>query len=175
MGKYGKMILGLSIVGLIGAFAYNVMKQVQKLTEFCYDFGGYKINSISFKEIAMDVILRVKNKSDVSVTVTGYSLRVYVNGNFVSKIESNKQQVIPAQKKEPFSLSFAFDPKVALKNVFTMQNILAGAVDKSKVIIRIDGRFSANVGGVKASNIPVEIESSLAEMLAPSPETAPCE
>ena len=174
MNKVGKWVLGLSIIGVVVGFAYKVMTEAKKLADFCYDFGGYKLTGLSLKEITMDIIVRIKNKSNVNVVLTGYNFKVFVNGVFVSRIINNTSQPISAGSKEPVAFTVMFDPKEALKGVLTLDNILTASVDKNKIIIKISGYFGVNIGGVRLDNFPLEMQSSLAEILSPSPNTKPC-
>ena len=123
----------------------------------------------------MDIILNIKNNSSVNMAVTGYDLRMYVNDKYITTIKSNKAQVFAAGKKEPLNLRLLFNPKEVIKNVINWNNILAAGIDKTKLIIKVDGYFSVNAGGVQVDNYPIAITSTLAEILTPSPETTKCE
>lgn len=175
MNKVGKWILGLSIVGVVVGFAYKVMTEAKKLADFCYDFGGYKLTGLSLNEITMDIIVRIKNKSNVNVVLSGYNFKVFVNGTFISRVMGNKPQPIFAGKKEPIVLGIVFDPREVLKGLFTVNNLVTAGLDQSKIIVKVSGYFSVNVGGVKVDNFPKEMESSLADMLKPDPNKQPCE
>lgn len=175
MSRFGKIFLGLAIIGVVGGFAYRVLSEAKKLLQYCYDFGGASIRKISLDNIDLDIILNIKNNSKIDMAVTGYDLQLYVNDKYVSTIKSYKNQIFSAGKKEPLRLRLLFNPKEVLKNVINFNNILSFAIDKSKIIIKVSGYFSVNAGGVQVDNYPISISSTLAEILAPSPETTKCE
>ncbi len=163
--KYKGLIIVLSILGLASAGAIYLWNQTKKLADFCFDFSGYKITNVTLLNMAVDVYLSIKNKSNLDVIIKGYDLDVYVNGNFISKVTNTNEQQLPANTKQNFTVSVNFNPTTLLKGSLTKDNILNALIDRSKVVFEFKGVLSASFAGVNVSSFPIAIKSSLADMI----------
>ena len=76
----------------LGGVAYGVytfyLKQLEILALFSYKLTDIKILNINLTNIELELLIEVINDSDISIDVSGYDLKAYLNGVFVGTIKN---------------------------------------------------------------------------------------
>lgn len=165
------VIIVLIIVILFLGVGYLAKKQLNKAKKFCYNYNiqKSKVNTMSASELSLDFAIDFKNTSDIAVNIDGYKIDVLLNGKKISEVVSTTKTTIEATKFTTIIVPIRVLVKDLLsKNIIdgdVVRNIL---IDKSKVIIGIQGTISAGALGVSVKDLPIELSYSLKDMLEPS-------
>ena len=158
----------------IGFGLYRFYKnQLDLAMSYCYKISGAKFNTITKKQVNLDVTVKLLNNSSFEADITGYNLDVVLNGKLVATIASNKTLTIKANGVSELGLNVDFDPSKVF-NPSDLLNLIAWAItDKENIVIRTKGTFSAKLNFIKVSDYPVDISMTLAEIMAPDDPNAP--
>lgn len=173
---FKKLILPAGVAVIIGGLVWHFYRQVKMLQDFCYTFEGYKILELGINKVTLAILLQVRNKSDLDLTINGYDLSVSINDKFVSKIQSNQVQDLLANSKSQLNLGISFNPSEVLKGVLNL-NVLQGALlDPKKVVVGIKGTISVSHKKVlKLNKVPVNFSLTLDDMMPkPGEVSRPC-
>lgn len=165
------LIIGGVVIGL-GALAWYIYRQANLLLNFCFNFVGYKIHTLNRDKISIELKLSIKNRSGLDVTIDSYNFDVFMNGAFVTKIRSNKNQVIAKHSFSVLSLMVDVEPKKN-KDLANWDFLSRVLFDVNNIKFKITGTVSAKALGISASNVPVDIEMKLKEMLPDSKNPSP--
>ena len=162
----GSIIIGLGLLG-IGIYAFY-KRQIALVTNFCYKLANLKFINLKIDQVTLDLTVKFKNQSDISVGLSSYNFDVYINGNFITNISSTSDAVILANAVSSLVVRIDFNPS----SVFDLQGagklLYQALTDKSNFIIEIKGTVSAKINFVKINNFPLDINMCLADILAPS-------
>jgi LEA14-like dessication related protein len=107
--------------------------------------------------------LRITNKSDIDLLATGETFDIYINNNFVAKLNQSNKHVITRNSSTDITLTANFDPSNLVK-----QGFAAIAQDFNQVRIRIKGKFNIKTSIISVNNLSIDTSMTLAEILAPS-------
>ena len=158
-------------LALIGLVVY-VWQQTSKLKNACFFITGGSVNQLSTTNVSITLLAKVKNISDITVTLTDMEIDIYVNDLFITHISSSVNQDIISQAYTTVSLPISFNPDDLLKaGSATVGDIIA---NKSNVIIRTSGIASISAGGVKVDNYPINDEISLQQIESNETVQEPC-
>lgn len=145
------------VLGIGGYFAY----QLKKLKDYKVKLVGRKVKVLTLDRVIIDLVLEVENPSNIDIIVNSYDLDLSVNGNFVSKVKNNIDQLIKAKNKSSFIVILDFVPRNVLKQAFNINFIKDLATNKSNITIGLNGSISI-MNGLK--NIPINIEERLSSL-----------
>lgn len=165
----------LIIGGILGAttgLIFYFRKQFNLLANSCYAITGGVIHNISLDDTKITIFLKIKNTSQLSLTIENLSLNIYVNNLFVSNILKKEKQTIPSNGSVVIQLDVSFSPKSLFKA--GLANITPLLTDKSKLIINIKGTLDAEMPPVRINKMPIEQTISLQDLLSPKPNTTKC-
>jgi LEA14-like dessication related protein len=166
--KKGYIIGGLAILAGITVIGMHLAKQIRLLKTTCFNFAGYKIHTLSKDGVKIEIVLNLRNRSDIAIVLKSYNFNVSINNTQVSVISSGVAQVIDRNSYAPISLMVDIDPKKLLDLRFISGVLL----NVNNAMVKIQGRVSINAGGIPAS-MPVLIESKLRDMIPTGP-SQPC-
>jgi LEA14-like dessication related protein len=164
-----KFITRFSLIAGAFAFIYGIYKfyeyQIGMALQYCYKIAGIQLNKISTSIISLTILLKIQNKSSFSLLIAGYDLHIYINNLHVANIRSVKEELIANNAISDLSLQINFNPT----DVFQIKDIALIATqfmtDKSKILIKISGTFTAKMNFIKIKR-PIEFNMSLAEMMS---------
>ena len=165
------IVFGTLALALIGLVVY-VWKQTAKLKNACFFITGGTVNSVSSSNVNITLFAKVKNISDITVTLTGMELDIYVNDLYITHISSTVNQDIISQSYTTLSLPISFNPDDLLKaGAATVSDIID---NQASVIIKTSGIASISAGGVNVDNYQVNDEISLQQIESKDEVKEPC-
>ena len=117
MKKGTKIGIGVAIgVGVIGAIAFYVSKQIQYAKKLRFSVGKVKAQVTSISEVDMDMAYVVKNLDKLSVLVTSLSVDVFVKGKLLTNVTQNTPTRIAPNATTELPLKMKIDPKEFLSD-----------------------------------------------------------
>ncbi len=153
------------ILGGLAFVAYQVIKQVKLLGDYCIDFVGYTIKKLSPQQIIVDIHLSIANKSDIKVKITSYDFNAYVNGVHLGNIKKELAQTVAAKSKSVITVPISFNPGQVLKASIQSSILQQLLISPKQLKVRLQGVISvSNANLITLENIPVDYESTLEEM-----------
>lgn len=168
-----KAILAGAIPGgliISGIYLYN---EVVKLKTSCYMMGSFKILKTSPTNVTISLVAKVKNKSDLnSLAIFGQHYDIYLDEQLISSIDSTDTIKLLAGVLIDIPLLISFNPQDVFGGNLTSYLKIATAPDTTK--IRVVGYANVGIFGVKLYQLPIEVDYSITEMMAPTPPSAPC-
>lgn len=154
----------LAVVGIPGGIYVGV--NVYMLTKVCFSMAGYKFKGFDKDgNVLLDFSINVKNPSNLSVDVYGYSIDIDLNGNFGANVKSDKHKKLIAKELAILTLPVKIDVVKtfgAVKSKEVINHFLLGAFDK--IVVNLKGQAIGRVLGVKV-NLPVDFKYTLKEIL----------
>ena len=179
MKARGWIILGITAAVLtgVGIWGWN---QYKKLMDYCFNFTSYKIRKIGFKQIIVDLVLTVKNKSAIPIRITDYSFDVKLDGQFITRVTDPldrttgkpREQLLSAGALSDLVLSVDFNPGEVLKATFSPAVIQGILTDFESVKFQVSGWIGIN--GIKKVNVPV-IDFTLKDVMPEGQPSPPCQ
>jgi LEA14-like dessication related protein len=177
MSKKTNLIIIGSILAVGIAVYLHIRRQVNLLYNFCYKFKRLKFNKVTAKDIEFDIIMQFENKSSIDFTINSYDFALYVNDKYLGQIsKKNINQYIQAKGWSDLIIGIQFDPREAIKNAITIDNLLNVVLNKKDIKIRLDGIFSASHAGLlNVKDFPFTLEMTLDELTSsPDNNTSVC-
>ena len=166
-----KNIIAIVALIIISVSIYMYV-QYTKALKYCWKInaGLTKIFSMGIKMVKMDLALDFKNSSDIDLSVYGYTFDISLNGIKVATVKNTDKQLIKANSFSVFNLGIEFSPEQAFKDNKTKLVELSSAflANKKNILFSISGEVTAGILGMKVEKVPVSMNLSLAELLAPS-------
>jgi LEA14-like dessication related protein len=164
-----KMIVLAVIATGLTAIGVYFKKQFALLKDSCTIIAGGVIHEISFNKIFFTLILKIRNKSDVTVIARKINLNVYVNNLLVSRITQNENQKIISKAYSNFNVNIDFNPKDLLKA--GLKNIETILTETDTLAIRVEGTMSIETGILMVNSIPIQEKFTLKELLSSDKKT----
>lgn len=170
--KKGYVLYGLAAV--IGVFGWYLWSQYKKAMDFCYQVVGHKVTKLGLSQIVIELYLRLKNKSNIDLTIKSYDINVSINGKHVSTLKSDKPQYIKPKDYTLLTLNVSFNPADVLKNVFN-SGIVGIGLDKSKIMVRMYGKITASHANlIEIKDFELDQTMPLSEMIEPKEGEVEC-
>jgi LEA14-like dessication related protein len=165
------LIISGILVG-IGALAWYLKRQANLLMEYCFNFVGYKITTMTRDRITIELQLQIKNKSDLEVTINSYDFSAYLNGAYITKVRSKTPQKIAPKGFSVLSLLIDVEPRKNkdLANWAFLSRIL---FDINNITVKISGGVNVSALGISPGVIPVNVEMKLKQMVPDSKNPSP--
>src|SRR5690348_8508014 len=101
----------LTIGGIVTASTLLIIyfrNQFKLLADACYNIVGGTVHNISQNDVKITLFFKIKNKSDLSVTLSNAIFDVYVNNMFVSKVLRKEKQKILSNSDIIFKIDVQF-------------------------------------------------------------------
>jgi LEA14-like dessication related protein len=165
--------LGALIVGLASYTIVYFKRQVELLKGTCFTFAGGVLKKAGFNSSLVTLYLRVKNRSDIDITILSQSYDVFINDVYVTNVRNENKSLLKAGNTSVLELDIAFSPSALLKA--GLQNAESLLYSKENLMFTIKTKISAGSQFVFVNNIAFETKMSLAEYLAPSDTSFVCE
>ena len=155
----------IGLVTVAGALAYL---QYKKIMDYTLKFVKLQVNKISASLIDLNVFLLLENKSSVEYTIKSQEYSVYINDNFVTKLENQSANVIKPKSFSEIGLNVKFNPADVLKKIGT-QGLLGSILTPEKTIIRIDMKLKVSFYGITIK-IPFSYVTNMKELNSKTPQ-----
>ena len=174
-----KVLIIVGVIAGFGLLGYGLFQwyrtQIDKVMQYCYKIKRYKIIQFDMNKILMTIDVLIRNKSAFDMDINGYDMSVYINDVKIAVLKDTLTQKVNNNSLSLITLNV----DVIAKNLFTDlkklgQLIVWSAMDKSKVIIKVQGNVSASSSFIKIKDLPINISMSLQEILTDDPNAEVC-
>lgn len=154
-------LVGVGILGGLGAFVYAfyayAKRQTKLLEDFTWKLIGIKFDSYDLQAVKGKIEILFTSQSDVEVQIQKFVMNFYFNGAEVGYIEDSTPFIIPARGTAPISFSFTLNPQLVFGNI---TNIINYALQKEDAAVSLRGFASIKSGFVSAT-LPITYDSTL--------------
>lgn len=167
-----KIFAGTILVGLVGAAIYvglTISRQIKLLKQIKIKFSGLKVTSFKLDDVGLDVNLLATNISDLKIVLKTINVDIYINGIYVNKVFQQTKQLVSANSTSNLKFNIFFSPVKIFKNL-KPEDILK-AFDYKSLILKVNGYVTGSVDGITFERIPVNLESTLSELISGSGAT----
>jgi LEA14-like dessication related protein len=164
------VILSAIFLGLAGmGFAlYQFVKRELLLAQsYCYKFGSVNVITVNENRFTIDLTIKIKNQSDLRITITNYNFKIFINDKQVLTLSSVANVDVLANAVSELTVRIDFDPS----SVFNLSDIASLGVlaltNQSQFFITLSGTIDAKVNFISIKNLPFNKKMSLAQIMAP--------
>lgn len=149
----------IGLVTVAGALAYL---QYNKIMNYTLKFVKIQVNKISANIIDLNIFLLLENKSNVEYTIKSQEYSVYINDNFVTKLENQSPSLIKPKSFSEIGLNVKFNPADVLKKIGS-QGVIGTLISPEKTIIRIEMKLKISFYGITLK-IPFSYVTNMKEI-----------
>lgn len=154
-------------IGLYGLISY----QIKLLKNYCYKIAYFNIVKLSKENIVIRLDMWIKNLSNISATVNGYSVKILINGNYVTTVSSDEKQTLAANGISKLIMNINFNPSKTMSLVEVGKLLVYAVSDKKNFIIELDGSVNIKHSFIAIKGVPLKMKFSLEEYLTDSVDT----
>lgn len=155
-GIFGGIALGVTAIGLY------LKKQFDGIYNAKWTIGKVKNLKVALDRVSFTLFYNVENKGDLSVIISEQNYDVFINGTFVSKINSPTDVKISSRGTSQIPFFVSFVPKdlvrAGLSNISDLLN------NQANVKILIKGALNIKAGIVSLKKFPFELPFTLADV-----------
>lgn len=148
---------------------YLLYNQITLLKQTCVKMVNHRLTGLLSKNAQLSITLRITNKSDIDLLATGEVFDIYINNNFIAKLNQSDRHVLTRNASTDITLTANFDASNLLK-----QGFAAIAQDFNRVNIRIKGKLNIKTSIISVNNLKVDTSMTLAQIIAPSNQQSTC-
>lgn len=170
------IIIGTMLIGIAGigyAFYSYIKKQIQQAMSFCYKFSAINFLKLDKSEFIILLTIKIRNQSDIRLNLDSYSFDVFINGKYVTNIVSPSSIDLLANAVSEFPVKIIFNPSKLFNLADVVSLISTALTDKKNFLIKLKGNISASVSFIRVKNLPIDMQMSLEEILAPADPNKP--
>lgn len=155
------ILLGLGGVAF-GLYTFYI-KQLEILSLFSYRLKGVKILNLRLTNIELELLIEVINNADISIDVTSYDLKVYLNNVFVGTIKNATAN----QELKGLGGVSNFPLKINISNsAFIGQGLINSLQDNlENSDLRIEGTFGLKKAFIKLKDLEIDETYKLREFM----------
>jgi len=163
-----KLRQGLLLIGG-GAIAFGLIKYFQQQKQLLQAIG-YKVVRVQFAESSLQnvkllITLKLTNNSDISFTIGGYTLNVFVNDEPVSRVVNVKfdEKVSGFDQSKDIEFYADFSPQQLLQGDLITDILTSGNIGNTDIAVK--GVFTIKKYGFKLYDYPVDIALKLEDFV----------
>jgi LEA14-like dessication related protein len=165
---------GLMIVGLIAGLAgigfgiYALYRrQIYMAMQYCYKLQKIIPKSFTKDNISMEIWMKILNRSTFALIIKSYSFDIFLNNNFISKIENDQDTIINPQSVNIIKVNLSIKPANILKGQLLLDLVTYYLIDQSRIVIKVMGNLFAQTNFIKIK-LPINYQSNFKELTAPA-------
>ena len=117
------MIAGSVLSGL-GLTSFLLYRKLKQLLEYNLKFQRLKINRLSLTDMDLNIFILFKNPSKLTIVLARQEYEIFLNGVYITKLTSNKQQVIKPDGVSTLNVQLKADPQLIFQKLAHMQKPL---------------------------------------------------
>lgn len=174
-----KTVIGIGIIAGLIAIGIGISKllkeQVRLLFSYCYRIKNARIKSFKADSVEMDLIILLRNQSDITVDILGVDLDVYIEGVKVTQIKDSELITWKARSVSDVGFNIKFSPKDIFKSSELSKLLVKAAYNYKDLSVRTVGKVSVKHSFIKAKNVPLDITMTIADILKDDPTLEKCE
>jgi LEA14-like dessication related protein len=163
------------IAALLAGLVASVHRELYLAYWYCYKI--LKFNIVSFKDgvAEIDILFSIGNISSLDIEIKNYTLDLYLEGVFCSKIQGTTSSLIRAKTASKFNMRFAFIPKKIFTQKIFLQ-ILNGFLQKQDVDIELRGVLNVKHSFLNFKDVPFVYKTTYKDFFVNiSPNPTDCE
>lgn len=151
-------LLGMAVATTVGLY----FRSKSYLKEIKYGIStGVKLLRIGLKDIQILLPIWLYNPTPINIVVSNLDLRIYMNGYYVSTITSPKSYQLTSGQKSTYPLIISIKTGDVLNLLENEGQIINDQDWLSKVIIRVEGTVTVDLGLFRLNRKKIFIEDSL--------------
>lgn len=167
-----KVIIGGGLALLSVMVMAYLHKQAQALYNACFTMAGVVVHTISFDKMDFDVLMSIKNKSDISFNITNQNYLIYVNKMLVATISNPENVTVYSRGISTTKINVQFNPQDLLQK--GLENISKLIKNKDTLVVEIKGTISIGVGFVSYKNYRVDEKLLMKDLLSGTKSNTKC-
>lgn len=105
-----KKALWITALAIVTTGVALAVRQYQKLMNYVIGKPRILAKTVSIQKLVFGVVIPFKNTSDVTFTLKSYLGKAYVNGKFITSVESSKVKLVPANSTTDLSFMVEINP-----------------------------------------------------------------
>lgn len=155
--KFGFILGGVGLA--IGAYAYYLKKQSDKLKSLDYRIQNIRFNNLGLTNVKITADIVINNPSNVKFTVNSYNINVVYQGKNIANIsKSNINTILFPNGVATLPVEVQLDPLQVGENILSLliSNISVGQGQQTKSGLKFVGKISGKFGLFGFKNIPVD-------------------
>lgn len=161
-GKWITVALGsLAVAGLWWGY-----RQINLLYQYAFKIKRVSVGDANSNKLDVALDIEFTNKSSIGFDINGYSLDVYINDIFVSKIKSATTQTVKGDGTAMLSIPISLSLRTIL-NAENLLRIAAALANLKTAVLKIKGVVSIKSGIVNATDAPIEYSETIANLMKP--------
>lgn len=162
------LVAGITGLGY-GLYTYY-KKQISIASQYCYKVAQIKPLNFTINSIKFELIFKILNRSLFGLTIKSYDLDVFLDGNFITTIKSENENVIHPSSSSFISAVVDINPSKILQSKVILSIASKYLYNKSNIIIQVKGSFKIK-GGLIGNNIVVNYTDNLQSLIDSSKES----
>ncbi len=168
MQTRGKIVLIFVLILLISVFAYI---QVRFITKAKWDYSGIKLKDLGLDKVTFYIFFKINNPGLLSLTISEQDYSIFLNDSYVSRVVNPDDTKIKAEGVSVIPFLIQLKPGDVVKAGVNNFSALLSKSKRSQMKIRITGKLTLKLGPVTIKRLPFDMNSTLAELTAPDPDT----
>jgi hypothetical protein len=158
-----KLLLLIGVGGLgLGTFLYY-RKQVAILKEIEWKIKNVKINHLSTSDAQLLTTMEVVNNADISFTITGYDVDIFVNDKKVANVVNRDISVKLPRMGVPTQFNFLINVKPSELGLGNLISQVFNSV--STTTFKVVGRVSVKKGIFTFNNQEIDLTWNMEDIL----------
>jgi LEA14-like dessication related protein len=167
-----KHIIILVVISLLIYLLVWLRKQKQLYDKSCFKLTGGRVNELNASNANIDIKLLYKNKNDINFYIQNQEYDVYFNDTMIAHIQNREKIFVRKHEGTPVNLNIKFVPKDVLK--LTLKNLQDLILNRNNIKVRIVGNLSLGSSFIFINKVPMDLQYTLGEILAPSTTGEKC-
>ncbi len=156
----------LLLFGGLGLVTYSLYtyykKQLSILSKSKISLGSIKIVYFKLDRIKINIGIDVKNDSEQEFTISNYNLNLYLNDNYIGKVNNSNVDVVVKGNGRTSRISFDYEFNPNENGIG--QALYQTLANKTGSPLRVLGTVSVKIGMIKL-NIPIDYTSKLKDFM----------
>jgi LEA14-like dessication related protein len=161
--KHKKLLAGgLLLTGLFSIGLY-LKRQYDFLYNATYKISSAVIHNVSLSNIKFTIYIKLTNKGDLSAWIRSQSYDIFVNDVFVVNVKNLTDVHVNSNGDSVLPLTIEFDPSKLASTA--VKNIASLLLDRSKIIFKIKGTLTVEMGAIKIKDVVFNMLYTLQEII----------
>jgi LEA14-like dessication related protein len=169
-----KTILGVGIVASVAAIGYGVYlfykRQVALALQYCYKLSGIKIFHVRKDSINFEITVKIQNKSNVTVTMNGYDLDIYMNEKKIANVKSERRFIIAQTGVSEVAFEVDFDPSKVFDAKYLLNLLAYWLTDQTKIVLRVTGSLNLSMDFIRMKDFKFDYQTTISEIVNSAPD-----
>ena len=167
--------MAVGIVASVAAIGYGIYlfykRQVALALQYCYKLHGIKIFHVRKDSINFEIGVKIQNRSNVTVTMNGYDLDVYMNEKKIANVKSDKRFIIAQSGISEVAFEVDFDPSKIFDAKYLLTILAYWLTDQSRIVLRVTGTLNLSMDFIRMKDFKFDYQTTVQEIVNSAPDT----